>query len=92
LFSPTTSGSPLGLVSYTGSVVVTYLPSPKVAIANEGESPLKQTNVTEMPNVDSIEHRRLNVFSSELFAFNDVLIEFQQDEESQMDFVVVPPT
>jgi hypothetical protein len=45
-----------------------------------------------MPNVDSTKHRRLNIFSCELPAFNDFLIEFQQNEEPQMDFVVVPPT
>jgi hypothetical protein len=67
-------------VSYTGSVVATHLPSPEIAATNEGESPLKQTKVTKKPNVDSLEHRKLNLFSSELHASNDVLIEFQQDD------------
>ncbi len=74
------------MVFYIGNVAVTYLPSPKVAITNEGEFFLKQTNVTEMPNVDSTKQKRLNMFSSELPASNDVLIEFQQDEEPQLDF------
>ncbi len=90
---PTTSGSPLELVFCTGSVAATHLPSPKATTTNEGESPLKQTNVTKKPNVNSLEHRRLNLFSSELFASKDFLIEFQQnDQEPQMDFTIVAPT
>ncbi len=70
-----------------------HLPSPKMATTNEGESPLKQTNVTEKPNVDFLEHRTVNLFSSELLAYNDILIEFQQDDqEPQMDFTIVAPT
>jgi hypothetical protein len=43
--------------------------------------------------VDYLEHRKLNLFSSELPPFNDVLIEFQQDDqEPQMDFTIVPST
>jgi hypothetical protein len=52
---------------------------------------LKQTNVTETPNVDSTKHKKFNMFSNELLASSDLLIGFQQDEEPQMDFVVVPP-
>ncbi len=73
---PTISGSPVELVSCIGSVVATHLPSPESATTNEGESLLKQTNVTKKSNVDS-KHRRLNFFSSELPASNDVLIAFQ---------------
>ncbi len=90
---PTASGSPLELVSCTGSVAATHLPLPKATATNEGESPLKQTNVTKKPNVNSLEHRRLNLFSSELHASKNVLIEFQQDDqEPKMDFTVVAPT
>jgi hypothetical protein len=43
--------------------------------------------------VDSLEHRRLNLFSSEFPTSNDVLIEFQQDDQKpQMDFTIVAPT
>jgi hypothetical protein len=90
---PTTNGSLLGLVFCTWSVVVTHLPSPKATTTNEGESLLKQTNLTKKPNVNSLEHKRLNLFSSELFTSKDVLIKFQQDDqEPQMDFTVVAPT
>ncbi len=74
------------------SVVATHLPSPKAVTTNEGESFLKQTNVTKKPNVD-LKHRRLKFFWSELPVSNDVLIAFQQDDhEPQMDFMVVAPT
>ncbi len=43
--------------------------------------------------MNSLEHRRFNLFSSELFTSKDVLVKFQQDDqEPQMDFVVVAPT
>jgi hypothetical protein len=89
----TANGSPFELVSCTWSVATTHLPSLKVIASNEGESPLKQINVTKKPNVESLKHRRFNLFSSELPPFNDVLIEFQQDDqEPQMDFMVVAST
>ncbi len=89
----TTSGSPLELVFCIGSVTATHLPSLKATATSEGESPLKQINVTKKPNVDPLKHRRLNLFSSEFPTYNDVLIEFQQDDQKpQMDFAVVAPT
>jgi hypothetical protein len=57
----TISGSPIELVSCIRSVVATHLPSPKAVTTNEGESFLKQTNVTKKPNVD-LKHRRLKFF------------------------------
>ncbi len=89
----TTNGSPFELVSCTWNVATTQLPSLKVIATNEGESPLKQINVTKKPNVESLKHRRFNLFSSELPTFYDVLIEFQQDDqEPQTNFMVVAST
>jgi hypothetical protein len=79
-------------VSCIGSVTVTHLPSLEAITTNEGESPLKQTNVTQKPNVDSLEHRRFNLFSSELAISNNVLLSSNKMIRNQMDFTVVAPT